>query len=41
MVIAYNAKCKNRLSMKKLYGKNYDEEIDEDQEETDEGNGTE
>ncbi len=29
MLIAYNAKCKNRLPMKKLYGKGYDEEIDE------------
>ena len=29
MLIAYNAKCKYRLSMKKLYGKNSDEEIDD------------
>ena len=29
ILIAYNAKCKNRLPMKKLYGKGYDEEIDE------------
>ena len=28
MVIAYNTKCKIKLSMKKLYGKNSDEEID-------------
>ena len=30
MVIAYNTKCKIKLSMKKLYGKNSDEEIDID-----------
>ena len=40
MLIAYNAKCKYRLSMKKLYGKNSDEEIDEE-ESSEEENGTE
>lgn len=33
ILIAYNAKCKNRLPMKKLYGKEYDEDIDDDEDE--------
>ncbi len=37
MLIAYNAKCKYRLPMKKLYGKNVDEEIDDDTNDTDSG----
>ena len=41
MLIAYNAKCKYRLSMKKLYGKNSDEEIDEEEETEQDENGTE
>ena len=32
MLIAYNNKCKNKLAMQKLYGKNGDEEIDEGEE---------
>ena len=40
MLIAYNAKCKCRRSMKKLYGKNSDEEIDEE-ESNEEGKGVE
>lgn len=32
MLIAYNAKCKYKLSMKKLYGKNSDEGIDTEEE---------
>ena len=31
MLIAYNTKTKNRLPMKMLYGKNYDEEIEEEE----------
>ena len=34
MLIAYNNKCKFRLSMKKLYGNNADEDIDESAEES-------
>ncbi len=36
MVVAYNTKCKRKLPMRKLYGKNTDEDIDEAEEETEE-----
>ena len=33
MLLAYNNKCKYRLPMKRLYGNNADEDIDENEDE--------
>ena len=42
MLMAYNTKCKHRLAMKKLYGKNGDDVFDDEvEEEAEEDNGTE